>query len=165
MKRIALLAVTGAGLLASPSSAAAQSGAVNCPAGLQVSPSYICVHVNGVGGEAVINPGGCSYINGWTTNPGTPGYAGICPGATTDPGCDGVDNGFGANSGGCFWIKGAPPVVNNALQNPVTAMLICHVDASGEDPEHVNRDGCSIPPDLCCSSRSAVTREPSPGRD
>ena len=143
MKRIALLAVIGGSLLALPSSAAAQSGAVNCPAGVQVSPSYICVHVDGAGGEAVINPADCSYINGWESNPGTPGYAGICTGATTDPGCDGVDNGSGANEGGCFWIKPLP--INQApLQNPVTSLFICG-NTSGEDPANSSRDGCSIP--------------------
>lgn len=164
MKRIAVLAVIGTGLLALPSSASAQLGAVNCPAGVQVSASYVCVHSNGLGGEAVLNPPSCSYVNAWSTNPVTAGYAGFgtsCPETgTKDMSCNGIDEGSGSNSGGCFWIKPAPEAVNRALQNPVTAMLICHVDASGEDPANVNRDGCSLPPDLCSSCRSrSVTSE------
>ena len=147
MKRIALLAVIGAGLLALPSSVSAQSGAVNCQGTVHVSASYICVHINGIGGEAVINVPSCSYINAWSTNPVTPAYAGMgtsCPETGwKDTDCDGVDAGSGSNSGGCFWIKPAPAVINNALQNPVTAMLICG-DISGEDPASSNRDGCSI---------------------
>jgi hypothetical protein len=149
LKRIALLAVIGAALLA-PSSASAQSGAVNCPAGVEVSPSHVCVHVNGQGGEAVINPGGCSYINAWTTSQPTPGYGGICTQTqTTSPGCDGQDNDpNGANTGGCFWVKPAPDAVNQAINaaptQVVTAMFICG-NTSGEDPQNTPRRGCSIP--------------------
>lgn len=128
----------------------------NCSGGAQVSTSYACVHVVGQGGEVVINPSGCSYIDGWPTSP-VPGYAGICLGAAHDPSCDGTNHGNAPNNGGCFWIKGAPEAVNNALQNPVTAMLICRVDVGGDDPRTETRDGCSIPPDLCCSSRSVTS--------
>jgi hypothetical protein len=149
LKRIALLAVIGAGLLALPSSAAAQSGAANCPGGVEVSASGACVYVEApvtgadVGGELVLNAGGCSYINGWTTNPGTPGYAGLCTLAPHDAGCGPDDEGSGANTGGCFWIKPLP-VDQTALQNPVTDMFICG-NTSGEDPQASGRDGCKIP--------------------
>jgi hypothetical protein len=150
LKRIALLAVIGASLLALPSSASAQQP--NCPddglppAEVNVTSNGLCaVGPAGEGGELVVNPGGCSYINAWSDNPGTPGYAGICTQTTTtDPGCDGIDAGSGSNEGGCFWIKPADPAVNQALQNPVTAMFICG-NTSGEDPAASSRDGCSIP--------------------
>ena len=182
MKHIALLAVIGTALLALPSSASAQSGATKCPEGVKasapgvevspshihvlpdslgVSPSYACVYVeapvtgNDIGGEAVIdNSEECSYVNGWTTNPGSPGYAGICTDAPHDdppaPSCDGVDDGNGANRGGCFWIKPAPRPVNDAINkddNEVrdfTDWFICG-NTSGEDPDNSSRDGCSIP--------------------
>ena len=163
MKRIALLAIVGAALLA-PSSASAQAPPPACQDGSEVSPGnpgYFCVYVEGpaqtggqdIGGEAVFNSAGCSYINAWTTNPGTPGYAGICTQTkTTDPGttgCNGIDEGSGPNEGGCFWIKPAPDDVNNAINSAppgfaVTAMFICG-NTSGEDPKNSTRDGCSIP--------------------
>ena len=168
MKYIALLAVIGAALLA-PSSASAQSGATNCPGGVKVvtpnvevsvsppnvnvSRTSVCVFnaETGAGGEAVLDPAGCSYVNAWQTNPGTPGYAGICTQTTTtSPGCDGQDNDpAGNNTGGCLWVKPAPADVNNAINSAppgfaVTAMFICG-NTSGEDPMASNRDGCSIP--------------------
>lgn len=89
----------------------------NCSGGAQVSTSYACVHVVGQGGEVVINPSGCSYIDGWPTSP-VPGYAGICLGAAHDPSCDGTNHGNAPNNGGCFWIKGAPEAVNNRASEP-----------------------------------------------
>jgi hypothetical protein len=145
MKRIALLAVIGAGLMALPGTAAAQLGSVNCPSGLQISASQICVHVAGAGGELVVNNAdSCTYINGWSTNPFYVGYAGICTQATPDPTCNGTGQGSGANEGGCFWIKSAPAAVNEALQNPVTVTLICG-NLEGENPRHTGRDGCFLP--------------------
>ena len=161
MKRIALLAIVVGGLLALPSSAAAQTS--DCPndiAGIaHVSsppypPVYACADSNGaapggVGGEGLYDPAGCSYVNGWSDNPDGKGYAGICTQTrTTDPGCDGIDGGSGSNTGGCFWIKPAPDDVNQALNSgavgTVTAQFICG-NTSGEDPNNTTRDGCSIP--------------------
>ena len=153
MTRIALLALIGAGLMALPSSAAAQSGATKCPSSAEAHVAgehvlYVCVHVNGLGGEIVINPAR-SYINGWSSNPGsTAGYAGFANTHTRDGDCDGDDEGSGSNYGGCFWIKDAPWFVNDGLNGPfesfVTAMFICG-NTSGEDPDNSARDGCSIP--------------------
>jgi hypothetical protein len=62
-----------------------------------------------------------------------------------DPDCDGSDEAApGNNSGGGFGIKGAPEVVNNALQNSVTAMLFCG-NTTGRTT--ATRDGCSMPDD------------------
>ena len=147
MKRIALLAVIGAGLLALPGTAAAQVSDCSGVVGTTTAGDT-CVDAGGIGGEAVIRPsvGGCSYINGWTSNP-VQGYAGLCLGAAHDAGCGSADEGSGANTGGCFWIKPLPPeldFVQQALQNPVADMFICG-NTSGEDPQASGRDGCKIP--------------------
>jgi hypothetical protein len=154
MKRIALLAVIAAGLLALPSTAAAQTP--TCPDVVHVSqgpPPYACVDVNGTGGELVINRGtaSCSYINGWATNPAPArGYSGICTGATSrGPTCnpDGHPAG-GINTGGCLGVDGNPGGVSALLSSPpvaaVTAMIICG-NTSGENPRNTTRRGCSIP--------------------
>jgi hypothetical protein len=159
MKRIALLAVIGAGLMALPSSAAAQTACRNgAPApGVQVTPIpggvYACVDVGGgVGGESEISvspTGSYGWVDGFDNNPGSgTGYAGLNAGGISDTSkdsnCDGVDAASSSNnSGGCFWIKGAPAAVNNALQNPVTAMFICGNTSGGRTTS--TRDGCSIP--------------------
>src|SRR5687767_7329508 len=115
LKRIALLAVIGAGMLALPSTAAAQSSTCSGPVGTTPSGA-ICVDVLGAGGELVVNNSdGCSYVNGWETNPGSPGYGGICTGATSrGPNCSTTGT-QGPNTGGCFEIKGAPAPVNQTL--------------------------------------------------
>jgi len=131
-------------MLALPSAASAQSGATSCPGGVGVSASKICVYVAPVGGELVINNGGCSYVNAYQGNPGTEGYAGLCPLAPHDPTCDGSNHGTGSNKGGCFWIKPLTVVDQTLIQNPVTDMFICG-NTSGEDPQNAGRDGCFIP--------------------
>ena len=65
--------------------------------------------------------------------------------SSRDPDCDGNDDAsVSKNSGGCFWIKSAPPPVNSALQNPVTAGFYCDTRESA-DPERSSRDGCTLP--------------------
>jgi hypothetical protein len=159
MKRIALLAVIGAGLLALPSTAAAQTS--NCPSPpnvdveITVAPpsARVCVVVppaGNAGGELVINPAGCSYINGWVTNPAPArGYAGICTNAVSrGPACNPDGQPTGANTGGCLGVDGNPGGVNAVLNSPpvaaVTAMFICG-STSGENPQSTTRRGCSIP--------------------
>jgi hypothetical protein len=143
MKRIALLAAIGAGLLALPNTATAEDGAVNCPAGVGVSADQICVHVSGAGGEFVINNAdSCTYVNGWGTNP----YAGLCTEAESrGPSCGGAPDADPANTGGCFGITAAPSAVNAALNSAplsaVTAMLIC----DDGNPRSAGLDGCFIP--------------------
>ena len=151
MKYTALLALIGAGLLALPSSAAAQvpdDGAARCPAGVDVDSTdgHICVHQSGQGGEAVLDPAGCSYINGWDSG-AAPGYAGICTHATHNPACP--EPRPGPNEGGCFWLKDAPgaSALFNSLDTPardVTDMFICG-NTSGGNPESTTRDGCFVP--------------------
>ena len=149
MKRIALLAVIGAGLMALPSTAAAQSGATECPGGVEVSANRICVNVapaGNIGGELVIgDSNGCSYINGWSANPGaSKGYGGLCEGAGPSSPCPG-SHPSGPNTGGCFVLRDASGGDVFAFpSNPVTDMFICG-NTTGEDPQNSNRRGCSIP--------------------
>lgn len=143
-------------MLALPSTAAAQSGAVNCPGGVGVSADQICIDVGGAGGELVIaDEDSCTYINAWESNPGTPGYAGLCTeGQSRGENCDTGTDADPANTGGCFQIKPAPEL--NAVLNDdeglgiVTGTFICG-NTTGEDPkdttagENPGRDGCAIP--------------------
>ena len=141
MKRIALLAVIGGSLLALPSTAAAQASDCSAAVGTTTAGDP-CVDVGGgVGGELVIRPSGCSYING------SPGYAGICTNAVSrGPTCS-TSGGSGANTGGCFQVGGGPGGVNQLLNTApvgtVTAIFIC--GSTGQNPKNTNRDGCSIP--------------------
>jgi hypothetical protein len=155
MKRIALLAVIGAGLLALPSTAAAQVSDCTPVAGPvgNTANGDLCVDQGGVGGELVIarGPASCSYINGWVANPAPArGYSGICTGAVSrGPTCnpDGHPAG-GINTGGCLGVDGNPGGVNAVLNGPqlaaVTRLFICG-STSGEDPRSTTRRGCSIP--------------------
>lgn len=164
MKRIALLAVIGAGLLALPGTAAATSDcsfagggaavvygtAVNGDPGADNALVGVCVDTNLPvdGGYAEVGSG-YGIIDGSDANPGNgAGYAGLDAGGVSDtnkdPDCDGVDEGGNHNSGDCFWIKPAPDAVNALLQNPVTALFICG-NTSGADWSAAGRDGCSIP--------------------
>jgi hypothetical protein len=169
LKRIALLAVIGAGLVALPGTASATSDctfangnpgpggtvvpygtAVNGDKGADNAIVGVCVDTNTAadGGYAEVGSG-YGIIDGSDANPGNgAGYAGLNAGGVSDTSkdaaCDGVDSGGGHNSGGCFWIKPAPSAVNALLQNPVTAMFICG-NTSGADWSAATRDGCSIP--------------------
>ena len=113
---------------------------------------HACVDLpgNGWGGEAEFAKNGSyGWVDGDDSNPAnSAGYVGFNNGGISDTNkdtnCDGVDEGGGNNSGGCFWIKGAPAAVNAALQNPVTAMFMCG-NTSGPDHRNSTRDGCSIP--------------------
>jgi hypothetical protein len=156
MKRIALLAVVAGSLMALPSTAAAQSGSVNCPGGVGASADQICVDVGGTGGELVIaDEDNCTYINAWSSNPGTPGYAGLCTdGESRGEDCTTATDSDPDNTGGCFQIKDAPDPVNPTLNSEpvsvVTGTFICG-NTTGEDPKNTTadgnpgRDGCAIP--------------------
>ena len=120
----------------------------------------VCVDTNtGIdGGYAEVGQndnGSDTYVvvDGSDTNPGNAaGYVGLStgyePGGTRDPDCNGVDEDTPPdyNSGGCFWIKGAPDAVNHTLQNAtVTELLVCG-NVEGPDWATSPRDGCSFPP-------------------
>jgi hypothetical protein len=168
LKRIALLAVIGAGLMALPGTASARSDctfanggaggtvvaygtAVNGDPGADNALVGVCVDTNTAidGGYAEVGAG-YAVIDGSDANPdgNGRGYAGLNAGGVSDSNkdanCDGVDSGGDHNSGGCFWLKPAPASVNALLQNPVTAMFICG-NTSGSDWGAAGRDGCSIP--------------------
>jgi hypothetical protein len=170
LKRIALLAVIGAGLLALPGSAAATSDcsfagggpAVVYGTAVPVGPGAgnpgadnalvgVCVDTNLAidGGYGEVGTG-YGVIDGSDSNPAGngQGYAGLNAGGVSDSNkdtnCDGVDSGGDHNSGGCFWLKPAPASVNALLQNPVTALFVCG-NTSGPDWSAAGRDGCSIP--------------------
>jgi hypothetical protein len=162
LKRIALLAVIGAGLLALPGTAAARSDcfsggpvevygtAIGSHGGADSALVGACVDTNlpADGGYAEVGSG-YGIVDGSDVNPGNgAGYAGLNAGGVSDSNkdanCDGDDTGGDHNSGGCLWIKPAPPAVNALLQNAVTAMFICG-NTSGADWAAAGRDGCSIP--------------------
>jgi hypothetical protein len=156
LKRIALLAVIGAGMMALPGSAGAIS---NCPYGTVYTSGGaggnaalgVCVDLNTPidGGYAEVG-NGASYgiIDGSDANPAGngQGYAGfVTPGGVSDSSkdasCDGSDDAAASrNSGGCFWFK---PLGLN-LTNPVTTMFVCG-NTSGPDYATATRDGCAIP--------------------
>lgn len=136
--------------------------AVNGDPGADNALVGVCVDTNlpaADGGYAEIGQGaGYVVIDGSDVDGGDrAGYVGLNLGGVSDSNkdtnCDGVDSGGDHNSGGCFWLKPAPPAVNALLQNPVTAMLMCG-SISGPDWAAAGRDGCSIPVgDICCSIR------------
>jgi hypothetical protein len=156
MKRIALLAVIAGSLMALPSTATAQNGAASClgttvgTVTVGIPASGVCIYesTSWAGGELVINNAdSCTYINAWSSNPGTPGYAGLCtesasrgPSCTADPA-----DADPANTGGCFGITPAPAagnqVLNSGPASAVTAMFIC----DDGNPQNAGRDGCLIP--------------------
>jgi hypothetical protein len=163
MKRIALLAVIAGSLMALPSTAAAQTAAeAGCTGPVEINhktppaTASACVDVGGAGGEIVVaDEDSCTYINAWSSNPGTPGYAGLCTGAVSrGPSCTTATDSDPDNTGGCFQIKDAPAPVNAALNTApvsvVTGTFICG-NTTGEDPKNTTaggnpgRDGCAIP--------------------
>ena len=166
MKRIALLAVIGAGLMALPGTATAIN---ECPGGGAVETWGSALGGgSGVGGNAAVgvcvdtdaapgvadggyvevgNGGSYGVVDGSDDNAGNAGgYAGfVTPGSVADSSkdsCDGSDDASPShNTGGCFWLK-APANLN--LTNAVTTMFVCG-NTSGKYWAQSSRDGCSIP--------------------
>jgi hypothetical protein len=169
LKRIALLAVIGASLLALPSSASARSDCAytatpvygsavpdavdNGETGINGAAVGACADVVGFGGYAEVGAGG-SYgvVDGSDNNPANAaGYAGFNNGGVADsdpdPTCDGVDADPDApagdfNKGGCFWFK--PTGTNVTALVPLTGIFFCG-NTSGPDFAASPRDGCSVP--------------------
>jgi hypothetical protein len=150
LKRIALLAVIGGSLLALPGSASAACSD-GAPIGVQNNATN--VHVCSVIGDAeVAKDGSYGWVDGADSNPAnSAGYAGYNTAFGPSSDCDGLDDSpLGTNDGGCFWIKGAPPIVNQTINDPdtptsaVTNWFMCG-NTSGPDHTSTTRDGCSIP--------------------
>jgi len=152
VKRIALLAIAGAGLLVVPGTASARTDcgyAGGGPAQVYTSGGVTGNAAAGAcvdtglpvdGGYAEVG-NGASYavVDGSDNNPSNgAGYAALSgyESGSKDTSCDGTDSGSGTNSGGCLWIK--------ALGVGAPVPLIACGLTSGPDYTAATRDGCSI---------------------
>jgi hypothetical protein len=154
VKRIALLAVVGAGLLVVPGTATARTDcgyAGGGPAQVYTSGGVTgdalvgaCLDTNTAvdGGYVEIGNGSrgtYAVVDGSDSNPSNAaGYGALSTyeAGSKDTSCDGVDSGSGTNSGGCLWIK--------ALNLGAPVPLIACGLTSGPDYAAASRDGCSI---------------------
>jgi hypothetical protein len=156
LKRIAVFAALAAPVMALPAGSATAS--TDCPNGQQTQvtagpPVVVCVDLGGAGdgstadaigfygGKVEVDPN-CLHaiVDGDDDNTfissNTGGYVGLsnCETGTRDPDCDGIDEGWGSNSGGCLTIR-------NVASLPVP-LLVCG-NTTGKSWDSSPRDGCT----------------------
>ena len=161
MKRISLLVVVVAGLVALPGSAGAaegcQAGTVYTDGGLTADDIVgVCVDTGNsafYGGTLEVGnggPGTYATIDGDDRNDGQAGGYGALSNyenggkdECTQP-ADQTDEGSGTNSGGCFSVRSGPSSSNPVLISLPVPLLACG-NTSGPSFNNAGRDGCTIP--------------------
>lgn len=154
MKRIALLAVVGAALLALPSAASARTDCSYTSSPVYTSGGVtgdallgVCLDTNTAfdGGYLEVGSGGpgvYAVIDGSDSNPGqAAGYAALSTYENGGKGdCPSQAGASGTNSGGCFVIRdGNTPVV------VVPGLPFACGNTTGPDWANAGRDGCYVP--------------------